>query len=104
MKNATGQLSDLDDCLENFSPISRDAKTLRQQLEEIKSLETELTMKEDTIAQLETQCRKLTHAGYIQEPQLYKVFWEDASVLPRVLSLNITFQRFLPFFFCKIIR
>lgn len=25
------------------------------------------------MAQLETQCRKLTHAGYIQEPQLHKV-------------------------------
>ena len=73
MKLATGQLSDLDDQLENFTPILRDAKTIRQQLEEVKTLEAELASKEDVIAQLETQCRKLTHAGYIQEPQLHKV-------------------------------
>ena len=73
MKLATGQLSDLDDQLENFTPILRDAKTIRQQLEEVKTLEAGLASKEDVIAQLETQCRKLTHAGYIQEPQLHKV-------------------------------
>lgn len=74
MKTATGSLSDLDDNLDSFTPISRDGLTIRHQLEEVKALEAELATKEDTMAHMETQCRKLTHAGYIQEPQLYKVW------------------------------
>lgn len=73
MKTATGDLSDLDDHIDGFEAISRDSQTIRQQLDDIRTLETELASKEDAMAQLETQCRRLTHSGYVQEPQLYKV-------------------------------
>ena len=73
LKNTSSKLSDLDDQLDNFQPISRDAPEIHKQLEQVRMLEADLANKEDTMAQLETQCRKLTHAGYIQEPQLHKV-------------------------------
>jgi len=56
VKAAIGKLSDLDDSLDSMKPVSCDSKTIRLQLEEVKSLEAELASKEDTMAQLETQC------------------------------------------------
>lgn len=85
MKAAIGKLSDLDDSLDSMKPVSCDSKTIRLQLEEVKSLEAELASKEDTMAQLETQCRKLTHAGYLQEPQLHKV----TQLPPLLCSCNL---------------
>lgn len=73
MKATTTDLSDLDDRVDGFEAISRDSQAIRLQLDEAKVLEAELASKEDAMAQLETQCRRLTHSGYVQEPQLYKV-------------------------------
>lgn len=79
MKTTNTQLSDLEDTLDGFEAMSLNVTALKQQLGDVKTIESKLATDEDAVAQLETQCRKLTHAGYIHEPQIYKVLYYQTS-------------------------
>jgi len=62
------------------------------QLNEVSAVEKALAAEEDKLAQLETLCRKHTHSGYIQDPQMYKVNKPSFHLQDMIWCLSYPFQ------------